>query len=200
MGDWAIIPARGGSRRIPGKNKRPFHGRPIIEYSIETAKQSQLFERIFVTSDDWEIRGIAQRAGAIPIERPAEYSHDDVGTQEVAKRAIEQIEAVWQAMPEFVCVIYPTSPLMQVADLIAGRAIMRDYDCDFAMSVGAHPLRDAAQFYWGKRAAFLQRVPLIAEFTVMVPVAECMICDINLEEDWRRAEIMFKNLYPVISA
>jgi N-acylneuraminate cytidylyltransferase len=77
---------------------------------------------------------------------------------------------------------------------------MRDYDCDFAMSVGAYPLRDAAQFYWGKRSAFLEEVPLISEFTVMVPVAESRICDINTEEDWHRAEGMYQALYPRKSA
>jgi N-acylneuraminate cytidylyltransferase len=164
-----------------------------------------LFEWIFVTSDDHDIRLIAQNAGAKSIVRPEQYSHDDVGTQEVAKRTIEQIEQEGifrtnrfdqNAPAEFVCVIYPTSPLMYVGDLLAGRAIMRDYDCDFAMSVGAYPLRDAAQLYWGKRSAFLEEVPLISEFTVMVPVAESRICDINTEEDWERAEIMYKALYP----
>jgi pseudaminic acid cytidylyltransferase len=193
MGDWAIIPARGGSRRIPGKNKRLFHGKPIIEYSVEAAQESGLFERIIVTTDDIDIARIAMRCGVEPMARSEAMAEDGVGTQEVTEWILRCDS---EPVPEYACCIYATSPLMSVADLLVGRVIMRDYDCDFAMSVGAYPLRDAAQFYWGKRSAFLEEVPLISEFTVMVPVAEARICDINTEEDWHRAEIMYKALYP----
>lgn len=83
MKSVAIITARGGSKRIPRKNIRPFLGKPILEYSIETALQTELFEEVMVSTDDTEIAQIAQQAGAkVPFFRSEETSNDFATTAE----------------------------------------------------------------------------------------------------------------------
>jgi pseudaminic acid cytidylyltransferase len=192
---WAIIPARGGSRRIPHKNKRAFFGRPIIEYSIEAAKQSQLFDRIVISSDDEDILKIATDNGCVASRRQAWACEDGIGTQEVARHVLEQEDA-HTGRPSAACLIYATCPLMSVQDLHRGWSALRA-EGEFAMSVSVDPLADAGQFYWGWRDAFLDGKPLIAEHTTMVPIHWSRVCDINTEEDWARAERMYKALQPV---
>ena len=94
MGNICIIPARGGSKRIPRKNIREFHGKPMIAWSIEVARESGLFERIVVTTDDKEIAEIAESHGAeIPFLRAAELADDFTGTIPVVADAIKRISA-----------------------------------------------------------------------------------------------------------
>jgi pseudaminic acid cytidylyltransferase len=195
----AIIPARGGSSRIRGKNKRPFMGRPIVEYSIEAAMTSQLFDEVIVSSDSQEILAIAERMKVRGFERDPYYARDEVGTQEVAKYVIEQADAAFDARGPITraCVIYPTAPLMYLQDLIDAHAWLEEMDADFVMSVAANPLADAAQFYWGKAEAFRTQVPLIAQWTIMYPIDQGRVCDINTEEDWNLAERKYKALYPM---
>lgn len=178
----AVIPARGGSTRIPRKNVREFHGKPILAYSIETAKAFG-FRRVVVTTDDEEIGAVAAGCGAEVLTRPADMARDEVGTQEVARHAIETL-LVPSAWP--VCVIYATAPLMWPADLERGWQALQRYHTYFAMSVGTEPLRDAGQWYWGRAGAF-GKVPLVAEHTVMVPIPESRVCDVNVEADWAEA-------------
>ena len=85
----AIIPARGGSKRIPRKNIKDFHGKPLIAYSIEAALASGLFEKVLVSTDDDEIAEVARSYGAeVPFIRPKELSDDFTGTGEVVKHAL----------------------------------------------------------------------------------------------------------------
>ena len=185
----AIIPARGGSRRIPGKNKRVFHGHPIICYSIRKAHESKLFDRVMVSTDDPEIAAIAMAEGAIAAYRQAVLCDNDVGTQAV-------ISACAEIMPsDFVCGIYPTSPLMRPDDIARGFRVLNENErLHYAMSVGTKPLRDAAQFYWGRTQAFLDRKPLLTANTAMIPISERNVCDINTFDDWQRAERMYEEL------
>jgi pseudaminic acid cytidylyltransferase len=180
----AIIPARGGSVRIPRKNIRPFFGKPIIAYSIELAKASRMFDEIIVSTDDAEIAKVANLYGADALIRPEGW--DEIGTQEVAARVVEQL-----TMPRHVCVIYATAPLLTVGDLENGWQAMREWHPLFAFSVGTEPLRDAGAFYWGEGWAFAKRVPLIGPRTAMVPIPESRVCDINTMEDWRVAERLY---------
>ena len=86
----AIIPARGGSKRIPRKNVKEFCGKPMIAWSIEAAKESKLFDHIIVSTDDNEIAEVAKRFGAsVPFMRPAELSNDHAGTTEVIAHATQ---------------------------------------------------------------------------------------------------------------
>jgi len=109
----AVIPARGGSKRIPRKNIKKFNGKPIIAYSIEAALKSNCFNQVVVSTDDAEIAEIAKKYGAnVPFIRPAELSDDYAGTTSVVKHAVEQLEK-GKNFIDNVCCLYPTAPFIQ---------------------------------------------------------------------------------------
>lgn len=131
----AVIPARGGSKRIPRKNIRPFGGRPMIAWSIAVARESGLFDRIIVSTDDAKIADVARAEGAeVPFVRPAELSDDHTGTIPVVAHAV-----AWQANQgapaEEVCCIYATAPFLEADDLRRGLDTLRTSGADFAFSV-----------------------------------------------------------------
>ena len=131
----AVIPARGGSKRIPRKNIRPFCGRPIIAWSIDAALHSGCFERIVVSTDDDEIADVARRAGAeVPFRRPAELADDHTGTIAVVRHAVQwHVDAGTPA--DLVCCIYPTAPFVRADDLRQGLQTLLRQQADFALSV-----------------------------------------------------------------
>ena len=186
-----IIPARGGSRRIPHKNIKPFHGIPIIAYSINAARESGLFSKIIVSTDSDAIEQVALSAGARVWRRKAKYGKDEVGTQEVVK---ECVDGMGVPHMEDVCCLYATAPLLSVKDLIKGYQLLTNYGALYAMSVGYPPLQDAGQFYWGKAISFVVRRPLIGEHTRMVLVDPSRLCDINTMGDWNQALKMYEEL------
>ncbi len=116
----AMIPARGGSKRIPRKNIKPFCGKPMIAWSIEAAKASCLFDRIIVTTDDNEIAEVARQWGAeVPFMRPSALADDHAGTAPVIAHATQW--ALDQGLDvASVCCIYATAPFIRVADLRRG--------------------------------------------------------------------------------
>ena len=112
MKNIAIIPARGGSKRIPRKNIKPFMGKPIIAYSIEAALQSGLFEEVMVSTDDEEIAGIACKYGAkVPFMRSAEMSNEYAGTDDVILEVLRKYKEQGREF-ETVCCIYSTAPFV----------------------------------------------------------------------------------------
>lgn len=121
----AIIPARGGSKRIPRKNIKLFHGQPIIAYSIMCALKSGCFDRVIVSTDDEEIAAIARQYGAeTPFIRPAKLADDYASTVAVVKHAIESIEQAGTVI-DYVCCIYATSPFINVEDLQQGLHLLQ---------------------------------------------------------------------------
>jgi pseudaminic acid cytidylyltransferase len=117
----AVIPARGGSKRIPRKNIKLFHGKPIIAYSIEVAIDSGLFDKVIVSTDDQEIANIAETYGAeIPFLRPSDISDDYASTNDVVVHAIKWYQKENIDL-ETVCCIYATSPFLQKMDLVKAR-------------------------------------------------------------------------------
>ena len=118
MSKIAIIPARGGSKRIPRKNLKLFCGKPIISYSIELAYQSQLFDKVVVSTDDDEIVAVAKQYGAeVPFKRPASLADDYSPTIPVISHAIGWLEKNgWDL--DMACCIYPTAPLLHRSVLI----------------------------------------------------------------------------------
>lgn len=132
----AIIPARGGSKRIPRKNIKEFCGRPMITWSIKAAQESGLFERIVVSTDDNEIREIALAQGAeAPFRRPPELSDDHTPTIPVIRHAVEWLVKHQQPV-KFVCCIYATAPFLQPRFLRAGiELLMRNRSTQFVFSV-----------------------------------------------------------------
>jgi pseudaminic acid cytidylyltransferase len=131
----AVIPARGGSKRIPRKNIKPFCGKPMIAWSIEAAQSSGLFERIIVSTDDAEIAEVAKQWGAeVPFIRPEELSNDHAGTIEVIAHATRW--ALDQGFNvEAVCCIYATAPFVHVADLKRGLAALQSGNWAYAFTV-----------------------------------------------------------------
>ncbi len=109
----AIIPARGGSKRIPKKNIKDFLGKPIIAYSIETALSSQCFDKVIVSTDDKDIAEVAREYGAeVPFIRPVELSDDFTGTNDVVKHALNWLlEQGFEV--EYACCIYATVPFLK---------------------------------------------------------------------------------------
>ena len=131
----AIIPARGGSKRIPRKNIKEFCGKPMIAWSIEAAKASGLFNHIIVSTDDNEIADIAKHSGAqIPFKRPVELSDDYAGTTEVVAHATQW--AIDQGFDvDAVCCIYATAPFIQSEDLKYGLMALTSGEWAYAFTV-----------------------------------------------------------------
>ena len=135
----AVIPARGGSKRIPRKNIRVFHGRPIIAYSIETALKTGLFDRVVVSTDTPEIAEVARRWGAeTPFIRPAAISDDFIGTNPVVKHAIEWFSENSEPV-DYACCIYATAPLLREEFVQKGWSTLVESGQSFAFSVTTFP-------------------------------------------------------------
>ncbi len=133
----AVIPARGGSKRIPRKNLKAFCGQPIIGWSIEAALESDCFDRVVVSTDDEEIAAVARELGAeVPFVRPAELSDDFTGTIPVVAHAAEALGAQGD---DLVCCIYATAPFVRAADLVAGLDILTGTGAEYAFSVTSYP-------------------------------------------------------------
>ena len=221
----AIIPARGGSKRIPGKNIRLFAGKPLISYSIEAAQQSGLFDKILISTDSEAVAEVAQQYGAeVPFMRPASLSDDFTGTRPVTNHAIEYALQTYGQV-EYACCIYATAPFLQAEFLQQGLAALEvDSNKAFAFSVtsfafpvqralmekdgGVAPMypefinqrsqdlvegwHDAGQFYWGRVGDYLSSKHMFAAHSVPVKLPRHLVQDIDTEEDWLRAELMYK--------
>ena len=223
----AIIPARAGSKRIPDKNIRPFCGRPMVAWSIDTALQSGLFDQVIVSTDSERIAEVARQLGAtVPFMRPANLSDDHTPTIPVIRHAIEWLmESGIQ--PEFVCCIYATAPMIDADDLRrAIEKLQSDPGLEFAFPVTSfgfpifralqinddrtsmfwpeHELtrsqdlpeawHDAGQFYFGRTSAFMQHDGIFSARSTPVCLPRYRVQDIDTEEDWVRAEAMFRML------
>jgi pseudaminic acid cytidylyltransferase len=131
----AIIPARGGSKRIPGKNIRLFAGKPIIVYSIAAAQKCGLFDRIVVSTDDAEIAAVARDCGAeTPFVRPPELSDEHTGTVAVTGHALTWLTE-HGCDAELACCIYATAPFLTAEDLRRGHDVLIESGKTFAFSV-----------------------------------------------------------------
>ncbi|NOQ32558.1 MAG: pseudaminic acid cytidylyltransferase [Helicobacteraceae bacterium] len=135
----AIIPARGGSKRIPRKNIKEFYRKPLIAYSIQAALESKLFEKIIVSTDDEEIASIAKKYGAdIPFIRPKELSGDFTGTGDVVKHALEWLKTDGETF-DYACTIYATAPLLQAKYLVQGYNALKESSAINAFSATSMP-------------------------------------------------------------
>jgi N-acylneuraminate cytidylyltransferase len=223
----AIIPARGGSKRIPRKNIRDFCGKPIIAWSIEAARESGCFDRIVVSTDDAEIADVARAHGAdVPFVRPAALSDDHAPTVPVIAHAVNELVASGVEI-DAACCIYATAPFLRANDLGAALARLQAGGCDYVFSVTAFeaPIQrafrigsnghvamfqpnhllsrsqdlepayhDAAQFYWGRRDAWLAQKPIFGPTSCAFVLPRERVQDIDTPEDWARAQVMIKIL------
>ena len=221
----AIIPARGGSKRIPRKNVKVFCGKPMIVWSIEAALESGCFDRVIVSTDDEDIASTARLIGAeTPFIRPSEISDDHTGTLPVIAHAIRWLNNN-QASVDLACCLYATAPFVRSEDLRHGQNVIQQNDLDYAFSVTSYafPIQrairitrnrgiemfqpenfntrsqdleeawhDAGQFYWGRADAWLEERPIFGPQSEPVILPRHRVQDIDTEEDWTRAEWLFK--------
>jgi pseudaminic acid cytidylyltransferase len=223
----AVIPARGGSKRIPRKNIKDFCGKPMIAWSIEVAKESSLFDHIIVSTDDTKIADIAKVCGAeVPFIRPIELSDDYAGTTEVVAHAVSwSIDQGWPVSA--VCCIYATAPFVQVDDIKRGLTLLESGNWAYAFSATdfAAPifrafkqvaeggvemffpehfatrsqdlpvaLHDAGQFYWGRSSAWIEGRRIFDRHSVPVIIPRWRVQDIDNQDDWMRAELIYRQL------
>ena len=216
----AVIPARGGSKRIPRKNIKPFCGKPLIAYSIETAQRSALFDKIVVSTDDDEIAEVSKAYGAEVLKRPKELADDFTGTADVTKHALSVYTGY-----AFACTIYATAPMLHEKYLKEGLIQLKqneDAVMAFAITTFAYPIwrsfritennrcemfwkenyhkrsqdleeafHDAGQFYWEKAGAQKSDIAF-GKDSIPVKIPRHLVQDIDTPEDWKRAEIMYR--------
>lgn len=166
----AIITARGGSKRIPRKNIRPFLGKPIIAYSIETALASGLFEVVMVSTDDDEIAALAQQYGAqVPFRRTPKNADDFATTADVIAEVLAQYETLGQSF-DFACCLYPTAPF--ITQTLLQQAVERlqtgGFDCVFPVQRFSFPVQRAVTFV-GEKLAWLQPEYALARSQDLTP-------------------------------
>ena len=185
---YAVIPARGGSTRIHMKNIREFHGHPLIAYSILAAKESNLFKKIIVSTDDKKIMEACAKYGITEFHyRSEELSRDEVGTYEVVADVVEAYDL--DEMDD-ICCIYATNPMISADDLVIAWSDLEE--ADHVISVGYPPLQDASHFYWSSIAAIKAGVGYWEDCTKPYLIDSGRVCDINTMIDFKRAERMYE--------
>lgn len=223
----AVIPARGGSKRVPGKNVRLFAGRPMLSWPISAALESDVFDHVIVSTDDPNIAATARELGAsTPFVRPAELSDDFATTSDVVRHALACTENAIGPV-DSLCCLYATAPFVTAADLRGALRELESSDASFVFSVTsfAFPIQralrmdasgavsmfdprfertrsqdlepayhDAGQFYWGRARAWAEATPIFAPTSKAWVLPRHRVQDIDTEEDWVRAELMFSAL------
>jgi N-acylneuraminate cytidylyltransferase len=155
----AIIPARGGSKRIPRKNIKLFQGLPVIAYAIETARESGLFDDVFVSTDDKEIAEIALSSGAtVPWLRSNELSDDFTTTLKVMQDAVKKLATDLNTL-ENVCCIYPVTPFLKPKFLSQGLKILKNGDWNYVVSVSEAKTAPERSLSVGKDNEIIMRFP-----------------------------------------
>lgn len=161
MQSLAVIPARGGSKRIPRKNIKEFNGRPLISYSIDAALGSGLFSKVIVSTDDEEIAAIARGCGAeVPFMRSAELADDHTGTFEVVRDAFMRMRALGFDAGE-TCCIYSTAPLLTPAYLQKAHARFEGEGADYLYACCEYPFPIQRAQYIGEDGT---PVPVMPEY------------------------------------
>ncbi|OUT07521.1 pseudaminic acid cytidylyltransferase [Campylobacter concisus] len=216
-----IIPARGGSKRIPGKNIKDFLGKPLITYSIEAALNSKVFSKVIVSTDDEMIANVAREFGAnVPFFRDANLSDDYATSTDVIKDAIRRVNFGFSD----VCCLYATAPLVTAEILKDAADEFKKQECKFLFSATAFdfPIQraikldenarvsmfypqfektrsqdlepafhDAGAFYFGKKEAWLECSALFAPHSKAYLLPRNLVCDIDTLEDFEFAKKLY---------
>ena len=221
MKSVAIIPARGGSKRIPRKNIRMFRGQPLIGYSINALVKSGLFDEIFVSTEDDEIAEIAKALGAsVPFRRPLELAGDRVLTVPVIADFVRKLGLSDDTV---VCCMYATAPLVQIQDLhLAHKELSKEPKANYVCAVSKYgypiqrALRKTGDFYEMVNQACLEKFSqeleerfhdagqfyfalaqtwkneiTMLQNTRGIELPSWRVQDIDTPEDWERAEILY---------
>ena len=220
----AIIPARGGSKRIPRKNIKPFRGIPVIAYSIRCATLSGCFDEVMVSTDDAEIAEIAEGFGAVvPFMRTPATANDFATLADVVAEVLEMYAERGRSFDEFCCIL-PTAPLLEARDISESRHALSSAPAIFSAARFEYPIwralrlrdgaasmiwpehlrsrsqdletayHDAGMFYWARAAAFSGRGTLFLEGSRIWELPTTRIQDIDTPEDWELAEMKFERL------
>lgn len=217
-----IIPARGGSKRIPKKNIKDFCGLPLIAYSIQTAIKSGVFDKVIVSTDDEKIAEVAQKFGAIvPFVREATLSDDYATSSDVVRDAILKCGNNFSQ----ICCLYATAPLL-TSDILREAALkFQSEKCEFLFSATefGFPIQrairldingsvsmfypefeltrsqdleksyhDAGQFYFGTKSAWLSKKPIFAPHSRAFILPRNLVCDIDTIEDFEFAKKLYQ--------
>lgn len=219
-----IIPARGGSKRIPRKNIIAFNGKPLIAWSIETALKSEVFSKVVVSTDDNEIAEIAKQHGAeVPFIREANLADDFATTAEVLEDTLTKLEQT-----EYACCLYPTAPLIRTDDFQNAYSKLVETNADCVITVTEydfHPLRafkieaddelsfkwpenaltrsqdlpdllhDAGAFYFFKTSAFKKQNKIVMGNTIGHKIERNRAVDIDTPEDLEFAKLLHKHMH-----
>jgi pseudaminic acid cytidylyltransferase len=226
MTNLAIIPARGGSKRIPRKNVKPFLGKPMLAYSIEAALATGLFVEVMVSTDDEEIAKVARQYGAkVPFMRSAETANDFATTDDVLREVVTRYKELGQEFDNFCC-IYATAPMIQRKDIIAAfeRLNSSDFTVVYPVVQFSYPIwrcldlaedgtikyhwqeyencrsQDLPNEYHDTGTFYWHRIDkwMAGDITTGgIVVDETTIQDIDTETDWNIAEMKYKLLYNV---
>lgn len=222
MKTLCVIPARGGSKRIPHKNIKDFCGLPLIAYSIKNALNSGVFDEVIVSTDDEEIAKVAIRYGAkVPFKREANLSDDYATSSDVVRDATIKMGEDFSE----ICCLYATAPLLTDAVLTQAYAKFKEQDCEFLFSATefGFPIQraikiakdgkvsmffdeyantrsqdlesayhDAGQFYFGKREAWLSKKPIFAPHSLAYILPRHLVCDIDTMADFEFAQKLYK--------
>ena len=142
MKNLCIIPARGGSKRIPRKNIKSFMGKPIIAYSIEAALKSELFDEVMVSTDDEEFAEVARQFGAsVPFLRSEATSNDFAGTEDVMKEVLDEYKKLGRFFDNFCC-LYSTAPFVTSERLKEAYNMLSDtVDAAFTVVEYSYPIQ-----------------------------------------------------------
>lgn len=224
MKNLCIIPARGGSKRIPRKNVRPFLGKPMLAYSIDAAKQSSLFEEIMVSTDDEEIAAVARQYGAnVPFMRSEKTAGDFATTTDVLKEVIARYKELGQEFDNFCC-FYATAPLAQSKDVVdAFHLLLRSgFTCVYPVVQFSYPIwrcldlaedgtltrhwpqyensrsQDLPKEYHDTGTFYWYKTKEWLDGNIKVGgivVDETIIQDIDTETDWKLAEMKYELMF-----
>ena len=221
-----IIPARGGSKRIPKKNIKEFHKKPLIAYSIEVALNSKLFDKVLVSTDSDEIAKVALEFGAVVQMRPNELSDDFTGTWDVVEYVLKTLEKEGEKY-DYVCTIYATAPLLQEKYLKKGYEKLKNSDALRAFSVTTMPFPIQRTFkikngrcemftpeFYSTRSQDLEEAYQDAgqfywekrgiksddvwfgKDSIPIVLPRHLVQDIDTLEDWEMAEKLYQLAYP----
>lgn len=224
MKNLAIIPARGGSKRIPRKNVKSFLGKPMLAYSIEAALSTGLFEEVMVSTDDEEIAEVARQYGAkVPFMRSAETANDYATTADVLHEVIGKYKKEGEDFDNFCC-IYATAPMIQSKDIISAYERLRssDFTIVYPVVTFSYPIwrcldlaedgsmkrhwpefensrsQDLPKQYHDTGTFYWYKTEEWIAGNIHVggiEVDETAIQDIDTETDWKLAEMKYKLLF-----
>lgn len=220
-----IIPARGGSKRIPRKNIKDFLGKPIIAYSIEAALNSRLFDEVMVSTDDEEIAAIAKQYGAsVPFMRSDATANDVASTKDVLREVLREYQKQGKEF-DVLCCLYATAPFVTVENIRkAYEKLGESYDSAFTVVRYSYPIQRALRItdgciglresqyadvrsqdlepmyhdagqFYFSKVKDIDTFELWTKHTYGLELSELIVQDLDTETDWILAEIKYGLMY-----